>query len=116
MRLGWLEHQKLNLENVVLFLLLIAGLYQFVDFKNRLCSFKPKNNTLLDGMNAGWRCIGSGFWLTCLLFVGGVMNLYWIVGLALIGFGEKTIVNKKQFNGAVGFVILGYAAFILLRR
>ena len=76
MNLGWLVHQKLNPENVVLFLLLIAGIYQFVNFKNGLCGFKPKNSKLSDGMNVGWRGIGSGFWLTCLLFVGGVMNIY----------------------------------------
>ena len=40
--------------------------------------------------------------------------IYLIVGLALIGFGEKTIANTKLFNLTVGFAILGYAIFILL--
>jgi len=43
------------------------------------------------GVEHGAFCLGRCWFLMALLFVGGVMNLYWIVGLAVFVLLEKTI-------------------------
>ena len=43
------------------------------------------------GLQHGGYCVGCCWFLMGLLFFGGVMNLYWIVGLALFVSFEKTV-------------------------
>ena len=43
------------------------------------------------GIEHGAFCAGCCWFLMALLFYGGIMNLYWIVGLALYVLLEKTI-------------------------
>jgi predicted metal-binding membrane protein len=48
------------------------------------------------GMEHGAYCLGCCVFLMVLLFVGGVMNLYWIVGLALFVLAEKLLPFGQQ--------------------
>ncbi len=79
-----------------------AGLYQFSPWKNRClnrcrspASFlaahwrKTRAGALRLGMHHGLYCIGCCWSLMLLLFVGGVMNLVWIAGLAALVLLEK---------------------------
>jgi predicted metal-binding membrane protein len=48
-----------------------------------------------------------------LLFFGGVMNLYWIIGLAVFVFIEKTIPAGHWFSYCVGVVLIICGIFVL---
>jgi predicted metal-binding membrane protein len=51
-----------------------------------------------------------------LLFVGGVMNLAWIAGLALVVAAEKLAPARLRLSPALGAIlVLVGIAFILLR-
>jgi len=43
-----------------------------------------------------------------LLFFGGVMNLYWIIGLAIFVLVEKTVPLGQWFGRALGIVLVGW--------
>ncbi|HET6629813.1 MAG TPA: DUF2182 domain-containing protein [Woeseiaceae bacterium] len=79
-----------------------AGLYQFSPWKNRClqqcrspASFlsthwrKSRAGALRLGVEHGLYCVGCCWSLMLLLFVGGVMNLVWIAGLAALVLLEK---------------------------
>lgn len=63
------------------------------------------------GLTHGAYCLGCCWFLMALLFFGGVMNLYWIVGLAAYVFMEKTFVSGHWFGrlAGVGLVSWGLA-------
>ncbi|MEX0695489.1 MAG: DUF2182 domain-containing protein [Rhodospirillales bacterium] len=85
-------------------LLLIAGLWQLapqkykcldacrnpVEFLSRIWRPGPRG-ALRAGILHGAFCVGCCWAMMLLLFVGGVMNLYWIGGLALFVLAEKTL-------------------------
>ena len=48
----------------------------------------------------------NGRALMALLFVGGIMNLYWIVGLALYVLAEKTLPFGKLISKTVGVILI----------
>ena len=77
-------------------LLITAGVYQFTPLKNACLEkcrtpidFLSSNNrkgakgSFIMGAHHGLFCLGCCWALMALLFVGGVMNLFWITGLAL---------------------------------
>ena len=49
-----------------------------------------------------------------LLFFGGVMNLYWIIGLALFVLIEKTVPAGHWLSYIVGVVLILCGAIVLL--
>ncbi len=49
-----------------------------------------------------------------LLFFGGVMNIYWIIGLAVFVLIEKTIPAGHWFSYAVGVVLILCGMVVLL--
>jgi predicted metal-binding membrane protein len=83
-------------------LLIIAGVYQLTPFKN-VClehcrspveflsrNFRPGS---VGAFRLGWKhglyCLGCCWFLMALLFAGGIMNLVWIAGLAILVLIEK---------------------------
>jgi len=85
-------------------LLLAAGLYQFSWLKNAcLAHCRSPGQFLAEhhrpglpgafriGVDHGFYCLGCCWALMVLLFVGGIMNLYWIVGLAIYVLLEKLV-------------------------
>ena len=87
-------------------LLITAGVYQFTPLKNACLEkcrtpidFLSSNNrkgakgSFIMGAHHGLFCLGCCWALMALLFVGGVMNLFWITGLALYVLIEK---NNNQ--------------------
>ena len=109
-------------------LLIAAGVWQFspikqaclrhcrspVDFLTR--HRRPGNRgALMMGLHHGTYCLGCCWFLMALLFVGGVMNLYWIAGLALFVLIEKLSVRGVWFGRVTGcgFIIAGSALLVL---
>jgi predicted metal-binding membrane protein len=109
-------------------LLLAAGVYQLTPLKHaclRHCrsplAFLGKHwrpgarGALRMGIVHGIFCVGCCWILMGLLFFGGVMNLYWITGLALLVLFEKTVPAGHWFGYASGIVFLVWGALLLVR-
>jgi predicted metal-binding membrane protein len=65
------------------------------------------------GMHHGLFCLGCCWFLMALLFVGGVMNLYWIIGLAIYVAAEKLLPGGQRIARIVGVVLLLWGLAIL---
>lgn len=107
--------------------LIAAGLYQFSTLKTmclRLCRSPGKyldnqlERGLLGAVRAGARhgayCLGCCWALMTLLFVGGVMNLYWIAGLALYVGAEKLLVRASRLPVFAAWVLIAAGAYFLV--
>jgi predicted metal-binding membrane protein len=64
------------------------------------------------GLEHGAYCLGCCWFLMALLFFGGVMNLYWIVGLAVFVLLEKTIPLGHWLGRVAGVVLIGWGAYL----
>ena len=64
------------------------------------------------GVLHGAFCLGCCWFLMLLLFFGGVMNLYWIVGLAVFVLLEKTTRIGHWLTRISGVGLLAGAAFL----
>ena len=62
------------------------------------------------GLEHGAYCLGCCWFLMALLFVGGVMNLYWIVGLAVFVLLEKTVPYGHWLGRAAGIALVASGA------
>jgi predicted metal-binding membrane protein len=49
-----------------------------------------------------------------LLFFGGVMNLYWIAGLALFVLLEKTVPAGHWLSYATGLALMAWGGWVLV--
>jgi predicted metal-binding membrane protein len=101
-------------------LLLIAGIFQFSPLKQtclRACR-SPLGFLLSDwqdGLAGAWRmgarhgryCLGCCWAMMMLLFVGGAMNLPWIVALAALVGIEKLAVRGELIAQVLGGVMIG---------
>lgn len=65
------------------------------------------------GGEHGLYCLGCCWALMALLFVGGIMNLYWIVGLTALVAAEKLTPWGKPISRAVGAVLLAWGTLVL---
>ncbi len=107
-------------------ILIAAGLYQFSPLKHtclRHCRSplafisthwrQGIDGALRMGLVHGVFCVGCCWFLMGLLFFGGVMNLYWIAGLALFVLLEKAVPAGHWLGYAAGVVLLVWGAGIL---
>jgi predicted metal-binding membrane protein len=105
-------------------LVLAAGAYQFLPLKDRCLAqcrapadFIARHHRpgILGAARVGLRhgafCLGCCFALMMLLFAGGIMNLYWIFGLAALVALEKLVPRGRLISRAVGAVLLGSGVF-----
>jgi predicted metal-binding membrane protein len=67
------------------------------------------------GLAHGAHCLGCCWFLMALLFVGGVMNLFWIVGLALYVLLEKTIPHGRQLARVTGLALIAWGFVLALQ-
>ncbi len=75
---------------------------------------RPGNRgALLMGLHHGYYCLGCCWFLMALLFVGGVMNLYWIMGLAIYVFLEKVLAYGKWLARISGVALLVWGVLVL---
>lgn len=106
--------------------LVVAGLYQFSSLKHaclRQCQapaaflsrhWRPgARGAWVMGLRHGASCLGCCWALMLLLFVGGVMNLYWIAGLALVVAAERFAPFGKATAAATGVALICSGVLVL---
>jgi predicted metal-binding membrane protein len=90
-----------------------AGLYELTPFKARLlhrCRRPPEQHgALRNGLVNGLDCVGCCFGLVAVLFVLGVMSVFWMAIVAAVIFAEKVLPHGLGISRAVaiGMVVLG---------
>jgi predicted metal-binding membrane protein len=107
-------------------LLLTAGIYQLTPIKHaclRHCRSplaflstrwrRDARGALRMGLVHGAFCVGCCWFLMGLLFFGGVMNLYWVAGIALFVLFEKTAPAGHWLGYATGVALLVWGAGML---
>jgi predicted metal-binding membrane protein len=67
------------------------------------------------GIAHGGYCLGCCWALMALLFVGGVMNLWWILAIAIYVAVEKLTPYGERFAKPVGFALVVAGGFIAAR-
>ena len=108
-------------------LLITAGVYQFTPLKNACLEkcrtpidFLSSNNrkgakgSFIMGAHHGLFCLGCCWALMALLFVGGVMNLFWITGLALYVLIEKIIIKARWLDKIMGLILIFFGTSLLI--
>lgn len=108
--------------------LIAAGLYQWTPLKSACLSqcqsplmfiqrhggFRPEAQASLRlGFRHGLYCIGCCWALMMLLFVGGVMSLLWIAGLAILVLIEKIAPGGRWIVRAVGAILVAAGVWFL---
>jgi len=106
-------------------LLLTAGIWQLTPFKTvclRHCrspiSFLSTNwqpgvgGAFRMGIEHGAFCLGCCWFLMALLFYGGVMNLIWIIGLALLVLVEKVLPAGVVFGRIMGLLLIAWGVWL----
>jgi len=68
---------------------------------------------LISGARHGVFCLGCCWMLMVLLFVGGIMNLAWIAGIALLVLIEKTLPWGGRMGRATGAVLVLWGVLTL---
>ena len=68
---------------------------------------------LTSGIRHGAFCFGCCWMLMALLFVGGVMNLAWVAGIALLVLLEKTLPGGRRASLGTGAVLVAWGAATL---
>jgi len=110
-------------------LLIAAGLWQFSPIK-RVClthcrsplsflmqEWRPgRLGAFGMGLRHGGYCLGCCWFLMALLFVGGVMNLFWIAGLAAFVLVEKVAPLGQWFGRVAGLAAAAAGVLILVVR
>ena len=94
-------------------LLIAAGVFQLTATKQSLLA-ACRRGTSGDPRGAGWRtgighgvaCVGRCLPLMLLLYVGGIMNLAWIVGLTLVAGAERWIGAAPHWRRGSALVLI----------
>lgn len=107
-------------------ILAAAGIFQFTPLKNAcLAHCRSPLNFLM----AGWRegkfgafviglkhgayCTGCCWILMLLLFLGGVMNLFWIAAISIFVLLEKVLPKGWMFGKFAGVILMIWAVLVL---
>jgi len=121
-RWGWLTSTMASASTVFSgFVLIAAGLYQWTPLKNaclRQCQaplqfiqrhggFRGNvTGSLALGVRHGAYCIGCCWVLMALLFVGGVMNVFWIAAITIFVLAEKLVPTRRLIPRVSGTGLL----------
>lgn len=108
-------------------LLLVAGAWQFTPLKQAclrhcrspveyLIRHRGEGNAgaLMMGVRHGLYCLGCCWFLMALLFVGGVMNLFWIIGLAIYVWIEKILPYGERVARVFGVILILVGTLMLM--
>jgi predicted metal-binding membrane protein len=107
--------------------LIAAGLFQFTPLKQACLSHCQSPARFLTekrrpghwgafgmGLEHGTYCLGCCWFLMALLFVGGIMNLYWIVGLAAFVAFEKLTPYGSLTSKVAGAALIIWGSWIAI--
>lgn len=99
-------------------MLLAAGVFQWTPLKHTCLSGcrsplaflmsewrSGRRGAFLMGLRHGTYCLGCCWVLMALLFVTGVMNLFWVVVIALFVMAEKTLPKGEMFSRVAGLLL-----------
>ena len=126
-QLGWINAMGVSVQPVLSGILLVgAGAWQFTAW-NQACLHHCRSpvdlllanrgpgalSALRTGLAHGAWCLGCCWFLMLLLFVGGVMNLYWIVGLTVYVWLEKVTPIGPMASRWVGGVLVVCGLLVL---
>ena len=125
--LGWLTPMMVSASDLLAgAILVVAGVWQFSPWKSACLShcrspvqfLTERRRTgnigaTMMGMHHGLFCLGCCWFLMGLLFVGGVMNLYWIVGLAIYVAAEKLLPGGPRTARLFGVLLIGWGVGVL---
>jgi predicted metal-binding membrane protein len=108
-------------------LFLGAGIYQFTPLKQaclRQCRSPLEflvgqwrgggAGAFIMGAQHGAYCVGCCWAVMVLLFVGGVMNMTWIAGLALLVLAEKLLPSGQLVGRVLGIGLVAWGAVVLI--
>ena len=111
--------------------LIVAGLYQWAPLKDA-CLSHCRSPLLFIQQHGGFRrepfaalalgfrhgvyCIGCCWALMALLFVGGVMNLFWIAALAILVLIEKVMPFGRVVARVAGLAFIAGGVWLLLQK
>ncbi|MEO7165903.1 MAG: DUF2182 domain-containing protein [Spartobacteria bacterium] len=109
-------------------LLLLAGIFQFTPLKRSCLNYcrapldfvmtrwrEGRKGAFTMGLEHGLFCAGCCWALMALLFVLGVMNLFWIAGLAVLVGLEKMLPGRVILTRVSGVLLIAWACWILAR-
>jgi predicted metal-binding membrane protein len=126
--LGWVDDMGVAQRSIGSAALLAGvGIYQWLPAK-RAClaqcrspveflvsAYRPgAGGALQMGLRHGLYCLGCCWALMLLLFVGGVMNLLWVAGIAAVVFVEKLLARGEWLRRTIGIAAMLAAVGILL--
>ena len=107
-------------------ILLFAGLYQLTPIKQACLKhcrgpmqflsrhWRPgAGGAFSMGVHHGAYCLGCCWGLMAILFFGGIMNLYWIIGLAVIVLLEKLMPVGLRLSVVTGGLFLAWGGYFL---
>ncbi len=107
-------------------LFLVAGLYQFTSAKYACLRWCRSSSQCIDvsgkngrtgsfqlGLASGVRCVGCCWAVMLLLFVGGVMNLWWIAALTVFVCLEKTGALNRRGTRIIGLGLVAAGVWYL---
>ena len=123
--LGLLNPSSLTVSSLISgIVLLLAGGFQFTKLKEtclRACQspagfFMSRweggaKGSFKMGLSHGLFCLGCCWALMILLFVGGVMNLSWVLLLTVGVLAEKTIPVGKILSNAIGILLIAFGTY-----
>jgi predicted metal-binding membrane protein len=101
-----------------------AGSYQLSSFKSACISqCRSPGQFISHHWRRGWHgairlgvihgayCVGCCWLLMALLFVGGVMNIFWVLGLTVLVTAEKLLPSGQWIQKVSGAVLIGWGVF-----
>ncbi len=126
--IGWVNGMMTSSSSLLNALLLIsAGVWQLTPLKHRCLEacrtpieflsriWRPgTSGAFRMGIVHGMFCVGCCWAMMLLLFVGGVMNLYWIGGLALFALAEKLTPGWPLLDRLTGAALIVAGMAVLL--
>lgn len=108
-------------------LLIAAGVFQWTPLKNACLSgcCSPVNflmtswregraGAFVMGLRHGFHCMGCCWFLMLLLFVAGVMNIWWIALITILVLLEKTVPRGLLVGKIAGIVFTVWGAWMML--
>jgi predicted metal-binding membrane protein len=109
-------------------LLLAAGVYEFTPLKD-VCLARCQSplgfiltewregprGAFIMGVRHGAFCVGCCWALMALLFVAGVMNLFWVAALAALVLVEKLLPWGRAVSWAAGALLIGWGVWVFAR-
>lgn len=110
-------------------LLIAAGIFQWSPLKNAClagcCSplkflmadwREGKCGAFTMGLRHGVHCMGCCWFLMLLLFVAGVMNVWWIAVITILVLIEKVVPRGLFFGKIAGILFAGWGLWLVLAR